>query len=312
MLGLERNMAVDVKASLRKALRSVVRSLRQFAYAGPIPSHPAKPTSSRPRVGLALGGGFARGMAHIGVLKVFAENAIPIDALAGTSAGSIAAALYASGCRVEEMIEEARRIRWNNFARWTLPRLGFATNERMEGMLRQMLGCSRFEELSIPLAIVAADISTGETVIFRHGDLIPPLRASCSVPGLFAPVEYQGRLLVDGAIVGSVPVAPLREFGVDTIIAVSLKAGEPRHTPTNLFQVVGQAFQIAGSRSETTWRGDCDLTIEPDVTDFKWDDFARADEMILAGERAARQALPTLRALVQPRVLIAPHPILAR
>jgi NTE family protein len=262
---------------------------------------------------LALGGGFARGLAHIGVLKVLVENGIPIDALAGTSVGSVVAAAFASGCTIDKMLAEARTTRWKDIARWTIPHLGFASNDRMEVMLRRVLTSSRFEELSIPLAIVAADVSTGQAVTFREGELLPPLRASCSFPGLFVPVEYQGRLLVDGAIVGNVPVAALRDMGVETVIAVSLKTGDARHTPTNIFQVVGQAFQIAASTDQTSWRKACDVVIEPEVGGYRWDDFERAGELILAGERAARQALPALQALLAPHPPWAlPRPVPAR
>lgn len=293
-------MAADFKGKIRDTLRSAVQSLREFAYAHPIPTRHRIPT--RPRVGLALGGGFARGLAHIGVLKVLRDNQIPIDALAGTSIGSIVAAAFASGVTLEEMAEEARKIRWRSFARWTVARLGLASNERMEEMLRRVLRRSTFEELAIPLAVVATDVSTGEAVTFRHGELIHPLRASCSFPGLFVPIEYQRRLLVDGAIVGSVPVAALRDFNVDAIIAVFLPTNGPHHAPTNIIQVVGQAFQIAQSFNKVTWKESCDLVIEPDVNEFKWDDFERADDLMLAGARAALEALPALRELLQPRL----------
>ncbi len=301
----------NLMARMRSALRSAVASLREFAYACPLPVRPRQALLVRPRVGLALGGGFARGLAHIGVLKVLSENQIPIDALAGTSIGSVVAAAFASGCSPEEMAEEARKTRWKSFARWTVARMGLATTGRMEEMLRRVLHCSKFEELAIPLVVVAADISTGEAVSFRQGDLFPPLRASCSLPGLFTPVAYQGRLLVDGAIVGSVPVVPLRDCGVDKIIAVHLKADSSLHTPTNLFQVMGQAFQIAQARNMPTWREYCDVVIEPEVSDFNWDDFSQADELILAGERAAREALPALHGLLQPRALLDSHRVLA-
>lgn len=297
---------------MRNRIRSAINGLREFAYGSPHSSRSRTSLPERPRIGLALGGGFARGLAHLGVLKVLSEQQIPIDALAGTSVGSIVAAAFASGCPLEEMIEEARKIRWKNFARWTVARLGLASNERMEEMLRRVLRSARFEELRIPLSVVSADLSTGEAVTFRQGDLIPALRASCSFPGLFKPIEYQGRLLVDGVIVGSVPVAPLKDDGVDAILAVHLKTNGSRRAPTNIFQVLGQSFQIAQSLNQGTWRQHCRAVIEPDVSDFDWDDFERVDELILAGERAARQALPALRALVQPRALPVSRTALAR
>jgi NTE family protein len=237
-------------------------------------------------------------MAHIGVLKVLQENSIPVDALAGVSAGGIAAAAFASGCTIQELIDNARKVRWRQFARWTLPRLGFATNERLESMLREMLHCTTFEELTIPLAVVATDISTGEPVIFRQGDLTRAIRASSAVPGLFAPVEYEGRPLVDGSIVCGVPAAAVAGFGVDKIVGVCLNSRRLNHRPTNFFQVVGQAFQIADARTESTWRPQCDLVIEPDVSRFTWDDFDSLDEFIAAGESATRAALPRLRELL--------------
>jgi NTE family protein len=128
-----------------------------------------------------------------------------------------------------------------------------------------------------------------------------PLRASCTFPGLFAPIELDGRVLVDGALVASVPVQPLGELGAELVIAVHLRSRGPRKAPTNLFQVVGQAFEIAGRQNQALWRERADVVIEPDVTDFTWDDFDRADELIAAGEAAARAALPALHALVQTR-----------
>ena len=191
-------MESEFTAQLVKVLHSAVRGLRRFAYSRPASGGPSLAPGKRPRVGLALGGGFARGVAHVGVLKVLVENGIPIAALAGTSAGSVAAAAFASGCSIEEMIAAARALRWNRFARWTIPRLGFATNERMASLLSGMLRCRTFEQLKIPLAVVAADITTGEATTFREGNLILPVRASCCFPGLFTPVEHRGRLLVMG------------------------------------------------------------------------------------------------------------------
>jgi len=293
-------MADRLTDKLGEALRTGIRGLRAFAYAPPRRERATASAATRPRIGVALGGGFARGMAHIGVLKVLVENGIPIDALSGASVGSIIAAVFAAGARTDAMTEYARRVRWGSFARWTVARLGLASNWKMDAMLREFLHCTTFEELRIPLAVVATDISSGETAVFREGELIAPLRASCSFPGLFTPVSYQGRLLVDGAIVGSVPASALRGMGVDRIIGVHLNSNGPHHVPTNIFQVVGQAFQIAERQSSKTWRQDCDAVIEPDVTEFNWDDFDRVDEMVAAGERAAREALPVVRRLLEP------------
>lgn len=272
--------------------------LRSFAYAGDTRGEhlPVGP----PRIGLALGGGFARGLAHIGVLKVLAENGIPISGIAGISVGSIVGATFASGTSPAEMGEKARSIRWRSFARWTLDRLGLATNLPMRNMLKDLLHCTTFEELRVPLRVVATNISNGQPVVFSSGDLIEPLRASCSFPGLFLPVEYQGLMLVDGAVVGSIAIDPLRQMGLERIVVVSLNASNGGHLPTNMFQVIGQAFQIAQNQNVTTWRAGCDVIIEPEVGQFAWDDYARMDELIDAGEAAAKQALPALRRLLEP------------
>ena len=307
-------MSSRSSSEARRLLRAAVRELRKFAYESPIRVAPAdEPVGRprlgvapadehirRPRVGVALGGGFARGLAHIGVLKVLVENQISIDALAGTSIGSIVAAGFASGCTIDQMVAVARQTRWNSFARWTFPRLGFATNERLEPFLLKALPCRTFEQLKLPLAIVATDINTGEAVIFRKGDLMLPLRASCSFPGLFVPIEYAGRLLLDGAIVNNLPVSALPD--VDLVVAVRIRSNGLGRKPANLFEVVGESFRIAQSLNQVSWRDHCDLAIEPETGEFRWDDFGRAAELITAGEKAAREALPALRRLLRERI----------
>jgi NTE family protein len=278
--------------------RALVRGLRGFARALERPRSVATP---RPRVALAFGGGFARGLAHLGVLKILVENRIPIDALSGVSVGAVVAAAYASGMTLERMIREAREVRWRDIGRWTLNKRGLATNERLGEWIERVLPARRFEDLKLPLAVVATDLACGEAVVFRQGDLVLPLRASCTFPGLFAPIELDGRVLVDGALVASVPVTAAAELGAERVIAVHLRSRGPRKAPTNLFQVIGQAFEIAGRQNQATWRERASVVIEPDVTDFTWDDFDRADELIAIGEAAARAALPALRAMLEAR-----------
>jgi len=289
----------EFRGQVRSVLHAAVRGLRKFAYAAPVPRAPIEKPPRQLRLGLALGGGFAPGLAHIGVLKVLLDNRIAIDSLAGTSIGSIVAAGVASGCAIDEMVATARIVRWSSFARWTFPRLGFATNERLEVFLSKTLPCRTFEQLKLPLAIVAADLRTGEEVIFREGDLMTPLRASCSFPGLFVPIEYRGRLLLDGAVVNSVPVSALS--GVDVVVAVHIRSNGLERNPTNLFEIVGESFRITQNLNQSSWRDRSDLVIEPELTDFRWDDFGHADGLIAAGEMAARQTLPALRDLLRQR-----------
>jgi NTE family protein len=167
-------------------LQSAVGRVREFAYADP----PAQPQErqERPRIGVALGGGFARGIAHLGVLRVLEEENIPIDVVTGTSAGALVAISYASGHTIPEIERQAQATRFKDFGNWKLSWLGLATNQKLEHYPRKYLGVSTFDDLKIPLAVAATDLATGEAVYFSHGQLGPALRASCAYPGMFVPV----------------------------------------------------------------------------------------------------------------------------
>ena len=267
-----------------------------------------KPPSGRPVIGLALGGGFARGTAHIGVLKVLEENRIPIHAIAGTSVGAIIGGSYASGTSLKDMEEKAASVRFHDFARWTVSRLGLASNARMDEFLHRCFGKTKFEELNIPLAVTATDISNGEQVVFRSGDLIDPVRASCAYPGLFVPVKIGERMLIDGAFSSPVPVAPLIEMGATHIIAVHLVCNPfPSALPTNVFQMVGHCFALLQTRAGSQWRQTAKCVIEPTVAGNAWDDFQSAPKLIAAGEKATRAMLPQIESWFEPRLA----PILA-
>lgn len=257
-------------------------------------------TSPVPAIGVALGGGFARGIAHIGVLKVLEEEGIPVRIVAGTSVGALIGACYCSGLSVDELEGVARSVRFTTFARWTLSRFGFASNDRMISFLTRTLKTKSFEDLRIPLAVTATDFNTGEGVVFHSGSVIDPVRASCAYPGMFLPVEIRGRYLVDGMLSHPVPTRPLREMGADRVLAVHLKgswagSGPPRH----LFDVIGQSFAIAQDAMASVWRSAADLIVEPDVAGFGYDDFKRAGELIQVGETAMRKALPEVRKWLQ-------------
>ncbi len=257
----------------------------------------------RLKLGLALGGGFARGLAHVGVLKVLEEEGIAIDYMAGTSVGSVIAAAFCSGVSAKELAEIAGLVRFRDFARWTLSRYGICNNDRMGEFLPRILKAETFEELKIPLAVTATDFLTGEPVVFRSGPICGPVRASCSYPGMFAPVEVDGRLLVDGMLGHAVPTTPVRQMGADYVIGISLSAHWLRMSgPRHLFDIIGQCFSIAQARMSVHWKKDADLVLEPNVDGFAYDAFERSAELIASGEQAMRAALPALKqALSAPR-----------
>lgn len=284
-------------------MRGAVERVREFAYAEPPPS-----PEPRPRVGLALGGGFARGIAHLGVLRVLDEEKIPIDYLAGTSAGALLAASYASGHTIPEVVAQAKATRFRDFGQWKLSWMGLASNQRLEHYPRKYLGVTTFEQLRIPLAIAATDLGTGEPVYFTKGPLGPALRASCAYPGMFMPVEHEGRLLVDGFLAAPVPVDALKNMGADVIIAVFLEAASDRK-PSSIVDVIGLSFAILQRHADREWRRKADVIIEPVVRDFLWDDFEKTPELIASGEAAARTALPKIRAALAPKSAQAPSTV---
>ncbi len=279
-------------------LDRIVRSVRAFSRE--LTRSPNQLLSTRrSTLGLALGGGFARGIAHIGALKVLEQENIPIDYVAGTSVGAIIGAAYCGGMTAAELEAMAGTLRFSDFARWTLSRYGFCNSDRMVRLFERMLKKHTFEELAIPLAITATEFRTGQAVVFTRGALVDPIRASCAYPGMFLPVEIDGRSYIDGMLAYAVPTTPLRSMGADRVIGVCLSgqwsdARPPRH----VFEVIGQCFSIAQSKLSESWMKDANLVIEPDVSGFTYDCFERAQELIAAGETAMRAALPQVRAML--------------
>ena len=197
-----------------KSLQKIVRSVRELGRT--ISGLPASTIASPlPSIGLALGGGFARGIVHVGVLKVLEQEGIPVACVAGTSVGALIGAAYCSGVSPAELEQIAARVRFRDLARWTLSRYGFATNMRMINFLNKVLKVHTFEELQVPLAVTATDFASGEGVIFRSGPLNDAVRASCAYPGVFLPVKLNGRLLIDGMLAHSLPTRPARDMGAD-------------------------------------------------------------------------------------------------
>jgi NTE family protein len=254
--------------------------------------------TTRPKIGLALAGGFARGIAHIGVLRALRVAGIPIDCVAGTSVGALIGAGFCAGVPLETMEQIGLSTTFTDFGRWTPSWLGLATNQRMEKYLARMTPATKFEQLQTPLAISATDINAGVTIYYSDGAIAPPLRASCAYPGLFVPIQYEGRTLVDGFLTAPVPVDGALLLGAEVVIAVYLEAGGIEN-PRTAVDIISRSFNIIQKHADITWRQQADVIIEPDVKSFAWDDFTKTPELIAAGEAAAMNVLPEIVAVLQ-------------
>lgn len=244
--------------------------------------------------GLALGGGATLGAAHVGVLKALTENNFKPDYLSGTSIGALVAALYAFDVPLDEIEDIALGLDWLDVAGLTLSKLGLLSNEKLGHTLEKRIGKARFEDAEIPLAIVATDIGNGEEVILQEGDLIPAVMASACIPGLFIPIEYEGRMLVDGGLVDNVPVSPLRAMGADFIVAVDLSAAEHFESIENIVDVLVNTMDIVMKHSTRLQTEQADLLITPNLSDYNPVDTKTASALIEVGYKTARVIMDEL------------------
>jgi len=275
----------------------VLRSAREWFRA--LTNGNATDDPRRPRIGLALAGGFARGIAHIGVLRVFREAGIPVDLVAGTSVGALIGAAYCAGTSLEVMERAGTETKFADFGRWTPSWLGLATNQRLEEYLARMTPVKNFEDLKTPLAIAATDINAGLPVYYyQKGPIGPALRASCAYPGLFVPVQHDGRTLVDGFLTALVPYEGLLLMGAEVVIAVYLEPGL-NGDPRTFTDILSRSFTIIQKHADLEWRQYADVIIEPEVGPFVWDDFSKTHEMVRAGEAATIKMLPAIRAVIE-------------
>lgn len=251
-------------------------------------------------VGLALGGGVARGIAHIGVLQALAEAGVPIDYIAGTSAGSLVGALYAAGLDPWLMERAAEHLQWRGLVRLKLRRDGLLDAEGLERFVLGNVGDLKFNQLRLPFAAVACDLQTAEAVVLREGRVAPAVRASCAFPGVFLPVRMGQRLLVDGGLVNNVPVSVCREMGADYVIAVDLNrpsANAP--PPRNLVHIMLYSLAVLQRPQIQQCLADADAVIQPDLGGFSIIELERVREMVAAGRRAAEAVLPRILADLQ-------------
>ncbi len=273
---------------------------------------------SRKKVGIALGGGAARGLAHIGVLEILEKEHIPIDMIAGTSAGAIVGALFATGKSAAEIKKEVLEI--DLIKRWqlidiSLPKTGFIGGKKFIELLRSYIGDVDFSALKIPFACTSTDIMSGEEVVIDKGSVLEGVRASISVPIVFSACEHKGRFLVDGGVIDQVPVEVVRKMGADIVIAVNVSPRMPdigqriyidevepdensASKDPNIFTVTMKFINIMSSHSTDLSLRKADVVIEPRLAGISFTDFKKADKCILEGEFAGIDALLEIKRLL--------------
>lgn len=256
------------------------------------------------KIGLALSGGGARGFAHVGVLKALVENSIPIDMIAGTSAGSFVGGAFAAGLSPEEIVDIGRKVSWFNVAGFSYSPRGFLSNSAMGTFIEKNFPVTKFEDLKIPFAACACDLETGEEVVLKESGSLPfAIRASCAIPGVFVPVDDEnGRQLVDGGVVSPMPTRAVKKMGADIVIAVDLITSGSAYwgSPTTL---VGTFFQSAMIMLRTTSKNQhyrADIVIEPAISHIRPDEIAKRDELIELGYESVIAKLDSIRSITSP------------
>jgi len=257
------------------------------------------------KVGLALGGGAARGLAHIGVLEVLEKEGVPVDMIAGTSAGAIVGALYAQGNSASRIKELALDTGWRRLVSLidlALPKSGFIEGTKIKNLLKSIMGDISFSDLKIPLSCVATDIGSGEEVVISEGSVLEAVRASISIPVIFTAVRWRDRYLVDGGLVNPVPVSTVRDMGAELVIAVNviptmgvrLQPSQKDKEP-GIFQSLLHSFYIATYSLVRSSLAEADIVIEPKLPHIGYGDFHRIGDSIAQGEIAAQELVEQIK-----------------
>ncbi|HHV72274.1 MAG TPA: patatin-like phospholipase family protein [Clostridia bacterium] len=255
--------------------------------------------SDRPKLGLALGAGSVRGLAHIGVIQVLQENKIPIDLIAGTSAGGMIGALYAAGVDFKLLEGLACSLKLKHIIDFVFPKTGLVGGQKLADLIALLTKNQDFKDLKIPLSLVACDIETGEKVIINQGNVALGVRATISIPGIFEPVRIGKRMLVDGALLDRVPVSVAREMGADLVIGVDVGYDLQPERVTNIFGVIMQAIDIMGMELLRARVVDADIMIRPPVGHIGSFKLHQAKECIELGRIAAEDAVDSIKELLE-------------
>ncbi|MFM2274332.1 MAG: hypothetical protein RL211_204 [Pseudomonadota bacterium] len=254
-----------------------------------------------PRIGLALGGGAARGFAHVGVIQVLEEAGIKVDLVAGTSAGSLVAAIYASGKNGVQLQQISEAMEEAMLTDWTLPLFnrGMLRGEAMARYVNTQVAGKLIEAMPLPLGIVATDLNSGEAILFRRGDTGSAVRASSAVPAVFQPVKIAGQEYVDGGLVSPVPVRSARQMGAELVIAVDISSAPEGNPASDTLQVMLQTFAIMGKSINTFELRDADVVVRPVLLGVGSTDFGSRRRSVEAGRQAMLASLPRLRTAIE-------------
>ena len=311
------NYFSDACCRLRRSAAAALSAVLVAALAGcagpggPAPVSPevAPALSKRaPRIGLALGGGAAKGFAHVGVIAVLEEAGLRPDYVVGTSAGSLVAALYASGKSSAELQKTAMSMEEAAITDWMLPLVGRGVfrGDALGRFVNESVGGRLIEDMRIPLGVVATDLGSGQAVLFQRGDTGTAVRASSAVPAVFVPVKINGRDYVDGGLVAPVPVRYARQMGADLVIAVDISTAPEDSATKDTLQILLQTFSIMGKSINQHELREADIVVRPSLVGLKSADFSARQRAIDAGRAAMLAALPALRARLQTVVIAQP------
>ena len=297
----KRSVATALAAGLALALTLLLAACAVAPTPAPVPEPPAvvAPVPKKPpRIGLVLGGGAARGFAHIGVIQVLEEAGIRPSLVVGTSAGSVVAALYASGKGGAQLQQVAQDMDEAAFADWTLPIFsrGMLRGAALSRYISAQVNGRLIESMPLPLGIVATDLNSGQGMLFQRGDTATAVRASSAVPAIFQPVRIAGRDYVDGGLVSPVPVRFARQMGADLIIAVDISDAPESNAASDTLQILLQTFSIMSKSINTFELREADVVVRPALLGVSSADFGARRSAIEAGRAAMRAALPQLRA----------------
>lgn len=268
---------------------------RASSDASPAPASSHSAAQPPVRIGLALGGGAAKGFAHIGVIKMLEAHGFTPDMVAGTSAGSVVGALYASGMNAFELQANAVALDENTIRDWQWSAGGVLKGQKLQDYVNTQVKNKPMEKLGKPFVAVATRLEDGRRTVFAHGNTGQAVRASSSVPGVFEPVRIGKQHYVDGGVVSPVPVDAVRELGADVVIAVDISDKPRGQTPTNLLGTMGQSLAIMGHKLGQAELARADVTVRPQVLDMGPADFAQRARAIVEGEKAALAVIPQLR-----------------